>query len=141
MYCTLDDLVRRFGRDELITLTDKDGAVGDVVPEPVNQAIDDATATINGYLSGRYSLPLPAAPENLNRIASDLARYYLHDDVLDERHQAYIRYKSAIDYLMNVSKGVIALTLPSGQAAESQNFSSVMSAGSIFSRDKSKGFI
>lgn len=141
MYCTQDDMVKRFGLDEITQLSDKDGSQGSIVPDVVNQSIEDATATINGYISGRVSLPLVEVPDILTRLACDLARFYLYDNVLDEKHQAAVRYKSAMDYLLNVSKGVISLKLPDGGDAGSPNLAQVESAGSVFARNKSKGFI
>ncbi len=142
MYCTADDLIKRFERNELVELTDKDGSTGDIVTDVLDQAIADATAVIDGYLIGRYSLPLSTAPDNLNRLCADIARYYLYDDVLDAAHQAAVRYKSAMDYLTAVGKGTLRLNLSSEDSSNSStNLVEFGSAGSVFSRDKSKGFL
>ncbi len=142
MYCAADDLIKRFERNELIQLTDKDGSTGDIVTDVLDQAIGDATATIDGYLIGRYSLPLTNPPANLNRLCADIARYYLYDDVLDDNHQASVRYKGALDYLKSVGKGDIRLALSTSDAsASSTNLVQFESAGSVFERSKSKGFV
>nr|WP_086937491.1 phage protein Gp36 family protein [Thaumasiovibrio occultus] len=140
MYCTAHDLISRFGEDELIRLTDSQYHAIDM--PKVTQAIDDACATIDGYLGGRYSLPLASVPRILVRMASDMARYYLFDDNLDEHHQAAKRYRDAIAYLKEVGKGAVQLGLDDNQAPTlSNNESVVMSAGTVFGRDNSKGFI
>lgn len=142
MYCTADDMIKRFERDELVRLTDKDGSAGDVVPAVLEQAIDDAGATINGYLAGVVKLPLTTPPENMNRLCADVARYYLYDDALDDAHQAARRYKAAMDYLTAVASGKIRLNMTADEAsASATNLAEFSSAGSVFARDKSTGFL
>jgi len=142
MYCTQNDLVARFGEDDLIELTDKDGSQNAIVSSVIEQAINDAGATINGYIGGRYRLPLSATPEVLTRMCCDIARYYLYDDVLDAEHQAAKRYKDAISYLKDVAKGVVQLGIDDGSnKATTNNTATMLSAGSVFGRDKSKEFI
>lgn len=104
-YCTKQNLIDRFNEAELIQLSDRlnTGSINDVV---LNQAIDDATAEINSYLSA-YPLPLLKIPANLQRLACDIARYYLYDDQAID--QVTKRYSDAIDYLKLIAKGTITL--------------------------------
>ncbi len=142
MYCQADDLISRFGIDELTELTDRDGALGEVNLPLVTQAIDDASATIDGYIGGRYRLPLPTVPRVLTRIACDLARYFLYDEQLDSEHQVAKRYKDAISYLEQVGKGVVQLGFDDNATkAQTNNSATMLSAGSVFARERSKGFI
>lgn len=142
MYCTREDMVARFGLDELTELTDRDGSAGGIVDSVLTQVIDDASATIDGYLSGRYGLPLQVVPRVLTRTACDLARYYLYDEQLGEGHQAAKRYTEAISYLEKVGRGVLQLGTDSQHhRPESNNTVTVTSAGSVFARQRSKGFI
>ena len=53
-YCSQNDLTKRFGIDEIVGLTD-DAGIGTIDVAQVTQAIGDASATIDGYLAGRYS--------------------------------------------------------------------------------------
>lgn len=105
-YCIKQDLLDRDWEKELIQLTDKTtpraGVINDVV---LQQAIDDADETINGYIS-RY-LPLPVGYVGLVRIACDLTRYFLYDNKATE--QVTKRYDAAIRYLEKVANGSIAL--------------------------------
>lgn len=81
-------------------------------------------------------------PENLNRLCADIARYFLYDDVLDDAHQAARRYKEGMDYLKLVAGGKIRLDMPVEDAnASATNLAEFYSAGSVFARDKSKGFL
>ncbi|MCG9624638.1 DUF1320 domain-containing protein [Vibrio mediterranei] len=142
MYCTVTQLQERFSKQELIALTDKDGSTGAMVVVVAEQAITDASATIDGYLGGRYALPLSAVPTILERICCDLARYYLYDDALGEEHQATKRYKDGIDYLKQVALGKVQLSLSSTQTKPAEtNTAEMMSGGSVFGRENSKGFM
>lgn len=142
MYCSLEDMRTRFDHTELIQLTDKDGSAGDVVESVLSHAITDACATIDGYIGGRYKLPLVNAPSVLTRTACDLARYYLYDDQLGDEHQVTKRYQSAIRYLEQVSAGKVQLGIHTPSSAPSTtNTAIVDSAGSVFARERSKGFI
>jgi len=76
-YALTADLIARFGRDELLQLTDRSG-VDRVDEAVVGAAIADAGASIDGYLAARYALPVAPTPALLTRIACDLARFYLH---------------------------------------------------------------
>jgi phage gp36-like protein len=103
-YCTVQDLLARGWETELIQLTDKQG-VGVVDTVAVEQAIADATATIDSYIS-RF-LPLPVGYKGMVRIACDLSRYFLYDNRVTEQVQS--RYDAAIRYLEKVAKGEILL--------------------------------
>ncbi|MCR6494794.1 DUF1320 family protein [Thermomonas sp. S9] len=46
--------------------------------------LDDAQAEIDGYIASRYKLPLPTVPAALARIACDVARYRLWEDVASD---------------------------------------------------------
>ncbi|MDP3876013.1 MAG: DUF1320 domain-containing protein [Methylobacter sp.] len=104
-YCTKQNLIDRFGEAELIQRTDRAGtdAIDD---EVLNEAISDADAEIDGYLTA-YPLPLTTVPANLERMACDMARYYLFGDGMIE--QVKVRYDNAIKYLNLVAKGVVLL--------------------------------
>lgn len=105
-YCTQSDLVTRFGQAELVQLTDTTGS-GQIDAAVVSQAIADAEAEIDAYLTARYSLPLASVPANLERLACDIARYRLYADRPTDLVD--IRYRDAIRYLEQVGRGVIAL--------------------------------
>jgi phage gp36-like protein len=108
-YATIDDLAARFGDTELINLTDTLGD-GVVNSEPVNRALADATAEMDGYLAVRYALPLPVVPEVLVRVSCDIARYLLwSSQASDEvRH----RYEGARRLLEGLAAGKVTLGMP-----------------------------
>lgn len=105
-YCTETDLVTRFGEAEIIQLTDRE-AYGEINASVLERAIIDAAAEIDGFLAGRYTLPLAAVPINLTRIACDIARYYLYENAATQI--VIDRYAAATRYLELVAKGSITL--------------------------------
>jgi phage gp36-like protein len=126
IYATLADLVARFGETELVQLTD----TTNVPPRTVDAArvatkIDDAAAFIDGYVGQVYRLPLAGcakpiaggfeyvAPPVLTRLACDLARYYLYDDLAPES-EVYRRYKAALKELEAIADGGVQLSCPWG---------------------------
>lgn len=143
MYCSTQDLIGRFGEDELIQLTDVANAQGEyayqINQDQVDRAIADATATIDGYLAGRYPLPLPEIPPVLLRLACDMARYFLHDrSPLEEVTE---RYKEAVRYLEKVAAGSVTLGITAqGERPQTTDGAVMMSGGSVFGRND-KGFI
>jgi len=115
-YATASDLLTRFGEAELLQLTDRD-AVEAVDGAVVATALADADATIEGYLAGRYAVPVSPVPPLLTRIACDLARFTLHGKAADDTVKA--AYEAALKLLRDLSKGdaVLAGAAAAPQAA------------------------
>lgn len=131
-YCTQQDLIDRYGEQELVELTD-DAGRGIVETTKVTRAIDDAAAKVDGYLSGRYTLPLTVVPTALKRIACDLARYYLHDDQVPEIVRT--RYEDACRFLEQVGTGRLSLGVDGAGAKPSpSNGAQVQTGGNVFDR-------
>jgi len=114
-YCTEQDLIDRFGSDELLDATDRDRD-GVVDPTVLAQAIADADADIDRHLRARYVVPVEGAGE-LTRLACDLTRYYFWGIAAPE-HVAE-RYKAALATLKDYAKGTITLDAELVTAAES----------------------
>jgi phage gp36-like protein len=132
-YCTQQDMDARFGEDELIQLTDK-SKVGVIDTIVLGKAISDADDTINGYIAGRYDLPLATTPGVLVRNACDLAHYYLYGvNVVPDVVQK--RYDAAIKYLTLLGEGKVTLGLDGdGAEADSADLPEFSSSASAFSR-------
>lgn len=106
----------------------------------IQRALQDAEQTINSYLAGRYQLPLSNAPEVLERIAGQLARYFLYDD--NPTDQVKELYKDSLKFLEGVSTGKVQLgTTDSGSTAQPAATAEMVSDGRTFGRDQSRGFI
>lgn len=111
MYATEADLNKRFAdeMEQLKTMwTDPDDAV--------QTALQDASEEINGYISSRYTLPLPNIPSNLNRIACDIARYRLYFQQPTE-HVTKL-YDDAISFLKRVQDKKADLPIIDSQSKE-----------------------
>ena len=128
-YCTQSDLVTRFGQAELVQLTDTTGS-NQIDAAVVAQAIADAEAEIDAYLTARYDLPLASVPANLERLACDIARYRLYADRPTDLVD--LRYRDAIRYLEQVGRGAIALA---SSPAPDSGGAVMSSATPIFGRD------
>lgn len=108
MYATREDLIARFGNEvEQLESMHPQGNTA------VESAIQDATEEIDGYLAGRYELPLPDVPNNLKRLACDIARYYLYFEQPTELVEK--RYEQAIDYLKMVANKKAHLSILNDQ--------------------------
>ncbi|TMO54091.1 gp436 family protein [Pseudoalteromonas phenolica] len=141
MYANSVDMQARFDEQDLVLLTRRaTSAPGEIDMTVLNQALADATSEINTYLAGRYQLPLSNVPTSLTRICCDLARYFLSGNNAPE-HIAE-RYKDATRFLRSVNKGELALGADElGNKAAQTDTAIIESAGSVFARNKSTGFI
>jgi phage gp36-like protein len=108
-YITQQELTRRFGEDEVIQLTDR-ARTGAVDTDVLDQAIDDAGAEIDGYLAGRYRLPLDPVPRALVPLAANIVRYRLYDDAAPDEVRS--RYEDAVKFLTALAKGQFSLGQP-----------------------------
>jgi len=126
-YATVADLVARFGATELAQLTDVTNIPPSTIDEErVGLKLDDAGVFIDGYVGQVYRLPLAGCskpdgsggftlvpPPVLVRLACDLARYYLYDDLAPE-NEVYRRYKAALAELDGIAAGKTQLACPWG---------------------------
>ncbi|MEC4724520.1 DUF1320 family protein [Shewanella sp. D64] len=140
VYATSAQMIARFGEDELVSLTDRDGSAEGIVGSVLDVALNDATALINGYLAGRYTLPLVTAPEMLERLSCDIARYGLYDNGASE--QVSKRFDDAVRFLEMVAAGRITLGITTeGDSPVSNDLPAIESDGAVFNRRQSTGFI
>lgn len=142
MYATASAMITRFGEQDLTLLTEREDSVpGEINLALLEQALSDASAEIDGYIAGRYVLPLTTVPAVLERNCCDIARYFLYGDKAPE--QVEKRYTAVVKFLTAVSKGDISLGLAdTGETAgQSELVISIESAGSVFGRKSAKGFI
>lgn len=103
-YATQQDLIDRYGERELIELTDRAEPPADEIDAAVvAAALADADELINGYVSRRYRVPLSPVPGLIQRLACDIARFFLHDDrPTDTVEKAF---DSAKKTLLDISAG------------------------------------
>ena len=110
MYCTLDDIEKHTSTPTLIQLTSDDGQ-DEIDKTVVEESILYSSALIDGYLRGRYSLPLDICFPLLRVLAVDLSVYRLYSRRMQNEMPEVIdsAYKNAIATLRDIQKGVISL--------------------------------
>lgn len=113
-YAVKQDMIDRFAERELIQLTDRTAGEGVAINDTVlGRALADTDAEIDGYLMGRYTLPLNNVPKMLVSVACDIARYRLYDDRVTEQVQK--RYDDAVKLLRMIGEGKISIGPNSAQ--------------------------
>jgi len=106
IYATQNDMVARFGGEELVQLTDR-AHLGEIDAAVVAGALNDASALIDGYLRAAYTLPLASVPAELVLVCCNLARFYLYDDRVIDVVQK--RRDEAVSWLKDVSAKRVSL--------------------------------
>lgn len=166
-YATTTALLTRFGAEEIAQRVDRGtprvvtaalltlaAAGGDLTGQPVDtiaritaammvidRAITDADSTIDGYISSRYKLPLWPVPPVLDRIACDLARYFLFGDQVTEAIGK--RYDAGVKVLQDVSRGNVQLGADpvSGDQPASTSGAELVTGDRVWNRESSRGFL
>ena len=141
-YATADQCVEKFGRAEAIDLTNLDDPTAEEIDTIVlSRAIEDASALIDSYLSGRYSLPFADAPQVLIPRCLDIARYSL--DRTSAREDVRQRYEDAIRWLEMVAKGVVnlGLTATNTEVKGSENYPDFEAGDRVFTNSSLQDFV
>lgn len=114
-YATVSDLVKLLPEETLVGLTDDDD-LGVINDEIVESALETATVTIDGYLAGRYRLPLDPVPKIVTSLCVDLAGHLLF--IRRDQNSVHweTRQKNAIRFLEQLADGRLTLGIsePSG---------------------------
>jgi phage gp36-like protein len=131
MYASSDDMIESFGEREARTLSDRELA-GSVDADVLGKGLAKATDEINGYIAGRYKLPLPQTPPILKGICCDIARYRLTGTERTCSDEIRDRYRDAIRYLEKVANGTVTLGVfaDTGAAVPSAGSSVAFCSGS-----------
>lgn len=144
-YCAQSDLIAEgLSESDLIQLTDDDGM--DTVNESrVIVAISSASELIDGYLRGRYPLPLSPAPGVIKTLAISIAIYNLYARTKRAAMPESLekRYAADIKLLTDIQKGVIILGaagITSDGAAAGAYKTNKTSADRLFGKDGLSGF-
>lgn len=108
MYCTLEDILQAIGENTVAKMSN-DSTPTVIDKDVVNTLIANSTELINGYLRGRYALPLENSHKILNQINIELVKYdlYKRREQVTDRMQEYRR--ELLTTLSNIQKGVITL--------------------------------
>jgi phage gp36-like protein len=141
VYCTLDQLIDRFGETVLTQLTDRQDA-GEIDEAVLDAAIADASAEIDMYLAGRYQLPLSSVPLPLSRMACLLVRDILATDSGSSDEHWQKQAEAARKTLKEIASGRVSLGVDAQATTPAPgNGAQMESGGRIWDRDESGGFI
>lgn len=110
-YASQQDLIDRFGEDELIMAADRDRD-GQIDTAVVDVALEDATAEIDSYLAQVYQLPLPVTPLLIKRLACDIAFHRLSPEADTATEYRRTRYDEAVSLLKKLAKREVTLGMP-----------------------------
>ncbi|MGN6777575.1 gp436 family protein [Rhizobium sp.] len=119
MYATVADMIARYGETQIIRLSRPEDRTAETVDETkVNTALSDAGDIIDGYIRGRYHVPVAVPPESIIRATCILARYDLaqgeHTNPGDEMTAAR---KDTISWLENIARELVNLDIPAAEPA------------------------
>lgn len=118
-YCNRTDIGNAIPELTLVQLSNDDPAAVQPNESVIEEAVRQAEELVDGYLRGRYVLPLDPVPTVLRDAVVYLARHWLYqrrpegvlpDAVKDSR-------KDTIKLLESIRDGVVTLGMPSGQTA------------------------
>lgn len=109
-YCTLSDLEKAATAQTIIQLTDDEG-LNAVNQTRVDDAVSYADQLIDGYLRGRYTLPLSPVPGLAKSLSVELALFHLYSRRLDITMPEPVvgKYKNAVKLLELIQKGLVSL--------------------------------
>lgn len=134
-YATQLLMTNRFGSAEVIAITDRAGT-GAINTAVLTDALDQASVEIDGYLAGRYTLPLPSVPRLLEGICCDIARYRLSGAEAQETDAIRNRYRDAIKMLEALRDGKMSIGLDGlNQPVQSGGAVLINAPGRTFSAD------
>lgn len=119
-YCTLAQLIERYGEPMLVALTERaETPAHEIDADAVARAIADTGALIDGYLKGRYRLPLSETPPLLTDLALTVTVYRLHRLAASDKVRR--DYEDAMKTLREIAAGTVRLDLdgaePEGSGA------------------------
>lgn len=107
-YTSLENLVAKFGTRHLVNLTDRDEEpTGEINAAILAAAIEDAAALIDGYLAGRFQLPLAVVPPLVESLAEKIVIKELH--VYGAPQDVNEDYERALKMLQKINEGTIKL--------------------------------
>lgn len=109
------DFVARFGVEEVIRMTD--AGDGRIDAGMLISALTDAQALAEGYISGRYALPMDPVPTLVQVLVADIARARLYTNEPPKSVEASER--NAMKALRDIQTGQISLGVAAPASSDS----------------------
>lgn len=116
-YATKQNIDDMYGVDLLNKLADKNS---DRIADPVvvERGLRSADGIINGYLEGKYELPLNGTSDMLTEIAVDISVYKIAILRSVRSTEMRVRYDDAIALLKDISAGKVGIGLTPGEGED-----------------------
>lgn len=115
MYTTAETLIEKYGNQHLIYLTIKEPTGAEITPDltVINREIGRVDGIIDGYLRGRYALPLAEIPPELAGYAEDMAIARIYGCVSERTIPEDITRaaREAVAWLRDIQKGLATLSV------------------------------
>jgi phage gp36-like protein len=142
-YATVDHLKAVIPPGDLALLTDWDGTVDAPDDARLLSALEDATATVNGWIAKRVRLPLADPPQMLKVVTRDLALHRLYANtggIIPDAVKAL--HDGAMAYLKDVARGEVSIgDEVAGNTAEASPGAVLDEGGApVFTRETLKGY-
>lgn len=109
-YATIESMVTRFGKEDLIGITDTEVPyTGEINESKLQAAIVSANSEVDAYLAKQMNVPTVLGSPFVQMMACDVARYHvaLGNARVSERDEK--RYDLAVKNLKAVNKGEIGI--------------------------------
>ena len=117
-YASQAQLEDRYGTSMLIELTDRASPPADAIDvDVIDRALADADALIDGFLKGRYLLPLSSTPPLVVDLALAIAVYKLHRNVASDKVRR--DYEDAMKVLRDIAAGTVRLDVDGAEPTAS----------------------
>ena len=139
IYATSEEFIEAYGQELSIELTNLEDPTATAVDETVMaRGLTRASSLIDGYLSGRYALPLATLPPLLTTLCLDIARYQMGHNAMEEDVRQ--RYEDALKMLGLIATGEINLGLPLVDQPLAIGSPIFTSPGPTFTADTFRGY-
>lgn len=127
-YCSISDIEANVPSLDLAQITSDSGSSVDETV--ITNTISYVDNIIDGYLRGRYTLPLDTVPDELKYIAIDYVSYKLYTRRLYTEVPTSVeqRYKEIMQLLKDIQSGKFSLGVETTNAFESPKLKSNKSA-------------
>ena len=109
-YATIESMVTRFGKEDLVEITDTEVPyTGEINTAKLQAAIESANAEVDAYLAKKMHVPTVLGSPFVQMMACDVARYHvaLGNARVSERDEK--RYDLAVKNLKMVNDGKIGI--------------------------------
>ncbi len=118
-YCTRQDIGSAIPERTLLHLSNDDPSAELPNEAVIEDGVRQAEELVDGYLRGRYSLPLDPVPTVLRDAVVYLTRHWLYQRRPEGALPDAVKdsYKNTVKLLESIRDGVVTVGMPSGQAA------------------------